>query len=297
MRRLEFLINQVRRATENQDVAGIATIEFEQFMNDAQDRLQSLIHTVHPETQFFAEKGFVPLVSGQDSYDLTTLNDENGNSFKSRILTFNSVMLVERTEGNAYFPLKFISPKERRTGYGYFLENKKLILAPSPEGSFPEGVRLTYAKKLRDLSIRRGQITSLSPLTVTVLGDATDFNNADLLTIVDSEGNSKVDDVAMEGWNPGTGVITTTTDISAAALNDFVLFGGYSTTHCELPDMCERYLVAYGEMKIFMRDSSSDFSAQAALTKSMEDDILDLFKDNTGDVVHVPISSTDYMIW
>lgn len=297
MRRIELLINQVRRATENNDLAGISTLEFEQALNDAQDRLQSIIHTTHPESDFFAAVGFINLLPNQDSYSLENLYDDNGVLFKSRMLAFNSVMLVERTEGNAYFPLKFISPKERRTGYGYILRNKDIIFAPDSSGSFPKGVRITYAKKIRDLGIRRGVITNLSPLTVTTLGDATDFNDADLLTIVDASGASKVDDVAMEGWNPGTGVITTSTDISAAALGDFVLYGGHATTHCELPDICERYLIAYGEMKILLRDSSVDHRAQAQMVDEMEKDILQLFADNTGDVVHVPISATDYMIW
>jgi hypothetical protein len=297
MRRLELLINQSRRATENEDLAGIKTIEFEQYMNNAQDRLQSLIHTAHPESDFFAAQGFISLTSGQDAYNLQVLKDENGNNFNSRILAFNSVILVERTEGNAYFPLKFISSKERRTGYGYFLRNQEILIAPPATGNFPDGIRLTYAKKLRDLGIRRGQITSLSPLTITALGDATDLNDTDWLTIVDKDGVAKVDDVEMGGWNPGTGVITTSTDVSAAAIGDYVVYGEYSTTHCELPDICERYLLEFCNMKIFLRDSSGDANAQVALVKSMENDILELFKDNTGDVVHVPISSTDYMIW
>jgi len=297
VRRLELLINQSRRATENNDVAGISTLEFEQYYNNAQDRLQALIHTAHPETDFFAAEGFVSLTPNTDAYDLTTMKDEDENIFNSRILAFNSVFLVERTEGNAYFPLKFISSKERRTGYGYFFQNKKIILAPSSSGSFPKGVRITYAKKLRDLGIRRGEITSLSPLTITALGDATDLNDTDYLTIVNKDGISKVDDVEMGGWNSGTGIITTTTDVSAAAVGDYVVYGEFASTHSELPDICERYLLEFCNMKIFMRDSSADASMQSSLVKSLEDDILELFKDNTGDVVHVPISSTDYMIW
>jgi len=297
VRRLELLINQSRRATENNDVAGISTLEFEQYYNNAQDRLQALIHTAHPETDFFAAEGFVSLISGEDAYDLTNLEDEDGISFKSQILAFNSVFLIERSSGNAYSPLKFISSKERGIGYGYFFQNKKLIIAPSPSGSTSKGIRVTYAKKLRDLGIRRGTITSLSPLTITATGDATDLVDTDYLTIVDKDGASKVDNVVMGGWNSGTGVITTTTDVSAAAIGDYVVYGEFASTHSELPDICERYLLEFCNMKIFMRDSSADASIQSSLVKSLEDDIIELFKDNTGDVVHVPISSTDYMIW
>jgi len=297
MRRIEFLIKQVRRATENNDLAGISTAEFEQYMNDAQDRLQNLIQKAHPETGFFERQGFINLVPTTDTYSLENMVDENGDSFKPRILLFNSLRMVERTQGDIYYPLKFISPKERTTGYGYIVRDKDIIISPTAQGTYNKGLRITYAGKLRDLGIRRGKITNLSPLTVSVLGDATDFDDADFLTIVDKNGVSKVDDVAMEGWNSGTGVITTSTDISNAALDDFVLLGGHSTTHSELPDLCEHYLISYTEMKIFMRDSSADTTAQSSLVSAMEKDIIDLFKDNNGDVVHVPISSTDYLIW
>jgi hypothetical protein len=299
MRRIELLISHIRKATENQDVAGISTAEFVQYMNDAQDRLQSLITAKHPESEHFAAEGFINLSNAVEAYDLRNMVDVNGVSFKSRILASNSVNLVERTQGDSYFPLKMISSKERTNGYGYFLRNNDLILSPIAQGTVNKGLRVVYAKKLRDLSIRRGVITGVGAgsITLTTLGDATDFLDTDYICVVDRDGVNKGDSIAIDTWTPGTGVITTASSLGTAAIGDYVTYGEFSTTHSELPDTCERYLIAYVEMKIFMRDSSADATAQASIVQTMEADIVELFSDNTGDTQHIPISATDYMIW
>ena len=70
-RLVDRLIDQVRRQTENEDsssTAGIQDVEFLQYLNDAQDRLQSLITSTHPLV-FVVEKE-VDAVVDKEAYDL-----------------------------------------------------------------------------------------------------------------------------------------------------------------------------------------------------------------------------------
>ena len=71
MRNLQYIINQVRKQTENEDVSdfvGIQDSEFIQYVNDAQHRLQGLIISQHPRV--FLEENIQSIVSGQEKNNL-----------------------------------------------------------------------------------------------------------------------------------------------------------------------------------------------------------------------------------
>ena len=70
-RRTDLLIDQTRRASDNEDVSatvGISNEELVQFLNDAQDKLQAVITEQHPD--IFVVESTIDLVKGTESYSL-----------------------------------------------------------------------------------------------------------------------------------------------------------------------------------------------------------------------------------
>lgn len=302
MKRLELLIEQARRATENEGTA-ISDEEFVQYFNDAQEKLQTLIHNEHPESDFFAREGYLSMVSSQETYSLTTLLNESLVPFRSHIFAKNAISLVERTEGNSYYPLKMISNRERRYGFGYIVRDSDILISPIPSSPVGLGLRITYTETLPGLDIRRAQVNGAPVGNVITYDNAIsglDFTKNDgFITVVDSLGNIKASDLQIVSTGVGTVTVSpvNASDVAAISDNDWIVFGAWSTTHSRLPNVCEKYLLAYTQRKIFMRDSSTDASMQDTEMKEMQADLAELFADNANDATHVPIGSTDYMLW
>lgn len=71
MKNVQYIIDQVRKQTENEEVTdftGIQDSEFIQYINDAQHSLQAAITSQHPRV--FVKEKVLPIVSGQEKYDL-----------------------------------------------------------------------------------------------------------------------------------------------------------------------------------------------------------------------------------
>jgi len=303
MRRLEALIAQSRRATENQDLTGIGNDEFVQYYNDAQDRLQSKIQQEHPEQDYWANVGYITLNSTTDVYSLVDLEDENGTSFKSQILASSAVSLVERSElstfsnSESYVALKYISPNERRTGWGYFFRGRDIIIAPKPQTG---KVRITFTKRLTNLDIRRGKVGVISPgsylqLAAGTVPQGTDFANIDYCCVIDGDGTIILGEIPVSSYNQGSRRIFTSSTLTGVTTDHYVVYGKYATTHSGLDDIAERYLIEYCNMRIFMRDSSNDIRFQSALVNDLEKEIIGLYAEPGNDAKYIPILETDYL--
>ena len=71
MRYVKYLIDQVRKQTENDEVTeftGIQDSEFLQYLNDAQHNLQALITQQYPEV--FTSEEIIQAVANQEKYSL-----------------------------------------------------------------------------------------------------------------------------------------------------------------------------------------------------------------------------------
>ena len=70
-RKVDLLIDQVRRETENEDptaFTGIKDVEFLQYLNDAQDRLQSIITAKH--NNVFVKQKELAVTVDQEIYQI-----------------------------------------------------------------------------------------------------------------------------------------------------------------------------------------------------------------------------------
>ncbi|MBR9701026.1 hypothetical protein GOV11_04130 [Candidatus Woesearchaeota archaeon] len=306
MRYLQLLIDQSRRATDNTDFSdstGISTEEFIQYMNDAQNRMQSLIVQVNAD--LFQAEAIIDAIQKQEAFDIP-----------SDAFLGNRLDLVEFSstgQDSDYVQLKQGRLPERFSGVAstpaFYIRRSGAILIQPQSDDLTGTIRMTYVKKLPILDIRRGKVgsstvtsTQLTALTLdsTFLIDKTSLEESNFLTIVDKNGIVKMDGIGFTEINETSGVVTldgshTFDSGQTFAVGDFVVRGLDATTHSELPDITERYLLEYTNNRILNRDSSNDVGTQTPLLAEIEREIIETFSEPDGDVDYVTILDDQYL--
>lgn len=300
MRNVELLIKQVRRQTENEEVngfEGIEDIEFIQYMNDAQYMLQSAIVQSHPRV--FIKERVLTAIPGQERYDIPL-----------DAYLRNKVHNVEYSHSGReedYYVLSEDTIKRRNPGISgspvkYIRMSGQLLLTPQPMENGK--IRINYVQSLRRLNKRvakvsSGTISSTNQFTISldsVFGtDVESLDEYEYFCVVDKEGNRIVNDIQI--------VSTSLTDIvcephivntlenetnTSIQAGHYIIPGRHSTSHGDLADEVERYVMAYCAWKILKRDSSVDSSEQENELSMMLQDISASYKLVTDDVVHIP---------
>ena len=301
MRYVKYIIDQVRRETENEEVndfIGIQDSEFLQYLNDAQSRLQSKIVAQHPSV--FVEEVTIDIVSGQESYALPS------NAFLG-----NKVNNVEYSfTGNEedFYTLEEASLKRRSSGIEgspskYIRKSGKLLLAPVPSQG---KIRINYIKRVLDLDLRRGLVkTAVSDVSsgATLELDNDNFTTSTTslqehqhICIVNAYGENKMKNIPLTSVNSATSLILGAHSAEAGesiSIGDYVLGGKDATSHSDLPQNLERYLIAYCSWKILKRDSSVDSKEAALELMQMENDILDSYSVISDDIRNIPLINDD----
>ncbi len=301
MRRVEQLITQVRRATENSRIGtadGISDEEFIQYLNDAQELCASAIIQVH-RTAFSKQKIFT--APGTEAYTLPF-----------DIWARQRVLSVEYSQDGSvdhYYTLDQARIVERYSRVGrptqYILFNNTLLLNAYPSsGSF----RITYDPKLPSLDKRRAtvdaitlsstQLTALS-LAITTPFVAADYDLFDQLSIVGANGTVKMSQIAYTAVSAVNGNVTLLANVTfgageTGATGDYVCLGPNATTTSQLPDECEKFLLAYCSRRILDRDSSTDRATMSEDEQTMLGDIVGAFADSAGDMDEIVVKNYDY---
>jgi len=288
MRRVEFLLTTIRDEADNEEVQKLSDEVILEFFNRAQTRIASQITKV--DETFLSKSAFIDLVAGQGAYNLPV-----------DTLIKNRVISVERTGdssgisfANRYTAVRQITPGEQSIINGYFIQQGCLNIVPVPTSPTASGLRINYVKSPRRVDKRRGTISSLAPLTITGF-DVNVGLPDDYISIVDKFGALKTSDIFVDSFATGTGIITTTSPLTGAAIGDFVLLGPSSSTISELPDLVERYFIEGSKMMIFHKDSSSDAIFQSQVLLDIEEEIVELFSNNNRDAEYIQVSNTEYM--
>lgn len=309
MKRIDFLISMARLISENESVStsnDIRDDEFLQYFNDGQARLQSLISNARDTSKIFVTEKIISAVAGQEEY---TIPD--------RILFNKSIEQIEfsydSTAAN-YMRLQkcgFYNRKTDSSSYpiGYYRRQNKFYPIPiisSSGGSF----RVMYERTLDALDVRRGQVSSVAGLTSTgftslVLTGASgtgnpdtssspaNLTNIDYVCICDKDGTVTARNIPVGSFNTSTNTLTpsggyTFSTGETIAVGSYLTFHKYTTTHSQLPDDCERYLLAYCHQAILHRDSSNDWTEGNDVLERIEKDIIASMKKQTGELQEIP---------
>jgi hypothetical protein len=305
MKRLEFLIEDSRKHTENETfslTAGISTEEFVVWANSANERLQSRI-TMKSQKIFTAEFSF-NLVRSQEAYPLPR-----------DIYIENRVALVEFSPSGRdrdFFVLDPGSLKERGSFIlaqprFYIRRGGELVFVPIPDNARGK-IRVTYIKRLPKVDIRRARIDSVTTagqnitaltLDTAVTLDADALNKYTQFSVVDLDGNQTMRYVPFTNIDTSTGIVTVdpafafeTTESIAAG--NYLVSGPDTANAPRVPDTLERYYFEYMNLKAFKRDSSTDSAEATQEFIDMETEILDLYGEPDDDITSVPVLSTEF---
>lgn len=298
MRRSELLEKQIRRASENERTGsadGISSEEIYQYLTDGLRFLQRKIL----------------LVKGAPFRGTYTW-DADGSSYYGLpfdLFSKSSVVAVfysSSGEETDYRPLEKVVSRERLFGDGcprrYLIEDDRLYVSRYPDsGSF----LMTYEKLRPSVDKRRAtvgsQTTSNGQLTALTLSGytAADYALSDHLTVVDFNGTVKMRGIPYTAVNSGTGVVTiqgttyTYPSGSTIANGDYVCLGAYASTHPQIDDAFEDFLVTYGTRRLLKRDSSADAA-------DIAEELVDMWADGVAvyaqesDISDVPQTSDDF---
>lgn len=318
-RRVENLVVDCRRETENEeftDTTGIQDEEFIRYMNDAQEDLQSAIARQHQRV--FVKHRQYDSRAQVDTYDLpediyldnritNVWYTETGNSSDYRRLM--SGQLVERVFDKSQNPALYIRSMNQ------------LILTPIPGSSTKNAILIAYVRRLPRLDVRRATVQSVTvdgdQITELIFDANVSFDRDALLeegyiSIVNRDGAPTMQQIPILDIDANTGLATVAPDFrfrnepmilnqttlekaETIAVGDFAVRGRFGANVTELPTVCERYLLAYMNWKILKRDSNQDSVEQTAELQSMRQEIVDIFAEVDDDTKNIAIQNTQFL--
>lgn len=289
MKPITELITRVRRETRNSTGTGVTAgdsikdAEFVDYLNDAQELCQESISGVF--SKFFETTKIYTIDTSVSSYEELTIPTD--------CLLGTRIASVEYSHDGSeanYMNLTPLDIRERYSttggGYsrfpeGYMRTASKIIITPVPNQNGAK-VRVVYEKAVLRLDVAKidgvtaaGRVAAvLSGVTWAAANGHDDLQNwdaGDLVNIIDrATGVMVAQDAtlgsgfAVGGTNAGSTTIdlssgtydTTLIDALLTRLDDVKILETGRTTISELPNSCEKYLVAYAALLVFERDAS-----------------------------------------
>lgn len=305
MRKAELLIQASRKATENQEftaTAGIQDDEFLEYMNNGQEEIHSILQSTFPSilTAYQVDQAIVQ----QEAYPMP----------RDLYLGTRIDMIEYSISGRDqdYYLLKKGQLKERlNTQAGnpafYIRRGDEILIQPKPQQSGL--IRWSYQRAIPKLDVRRGtvlavtltanQITSLT-LDPTVLLDAAALMEQGFITIVSGTGVIQMRSIPVENVDQVSGVVTVTPGFTfkpgeAIAVGDFACRGEFASNVSQLPDVCEKYLLEYCNLRILIRDSQTDSSEVGMVLKKVEETLRLAYAEPDNDPDRIPLLDMQFL--
>jgi len=287
MRRMDFLVSQVRNSTDNKDVNGISTAEIVGYFNDAQQYITTLIFKNNPYADFFK----VQVAYAANSTGVYTIPDD--------CYSTNAISMVELLTNNlanindGYTRIKPISESEFAYIGGYTTRNNTICI--SGTNQFP--VRLTYFKRLQTLDVRQSKVSAVTAnvsiaLTAPIPTDL--FIMDDHASTVDAQGDQVVANIYFTNTS-GSPLLTTNT--TGVTTSQYIVAGKNATNKSQLPDECEAYLLEYVRQKIYTRNNYDDANKQMYFTEQRQNEIISIFSKNKKDDDTIPVTDFGFLLF
>lgn len=294
MKRVDQLITEIRGWTNNTNystTAGIAQERFVEAVRDAQQMLQGAVMRANPDCSWFDTQATYSVTSGTTSYGLP-----------ADVYYYDQVKIVEFSQsGNAddyvaLDPIKYETHSQNASWppFGYDVIAGQVWLTPPPN-STTGTLRVTYVKRMSDLDLVRGTISSYAAPPALVLANDSFLDATSLTAWVPGyisvtrrlDGASITKTWKATAYTSGTFTLTaaaadvtyetgfSATDLPAA----FVTLGKYTTCATgnwpvALQPLVERYVVAFGKWKMMLKDSSDDAVTYGNELTAIEKDIM-----------------------
>lgn len=288
MRRLEFLINQVRQSTDNKDTNGIPNSEIVGYFNDAQRHITALIFKTNPYADFFKVQVELPAVSSGE-YIIPS------DCFSTNALSMVEARFADTSNNKGYSRIKPISESEFSYIFGYFTRDNKVLISGQNDVAQLQNVRITYFKQLPSLDIRRGTIgTVIANTSVAVSSlDTEIFTMDDHFSTVDAQGDQVVDEI----YSASIASPLLVSDTAGILSGQYLVSGRNSCNKSQLPDVCESYLLDYVKQRIYTRNNYDDANKQIYFTQEQKDQIISIFAKNKKDDETVPVTDVEFLFF
>jgi hypothetical protein len=297
MRRLEQLIAEAKLSTNTNDINSISGVLCQSYMTRIHSYLEDLLFLVNDENDLFLKDYTFNLIRGKDEYDLP-IDIYAKSSIDNVAVSFLNGL------SQTFLPLKKVSRKQRGFTFGYFIQEKQVVFTPKPQS--PLNIKLTYQRKLPSPSLRVGKIDTIVGNIInidpaTYVSGLTDYS--DFVCFVDKDGkilNTSTDLALNTTYVPIflNEDLTGALDVSAttgAVPGAYVVSGKYASSHMQLPDECEKYLIMALERMIQYRQSSPDIKVSDLFSSEELATIKEVFADNSYDDAKPPV--TEWQEW
>lgn len=289
MRRLEFLITQVRNSTDNKDVNGISTSEIVGYFNDAQRYISTLIFKNNP---------YCDLFKLQMEYDA---NSTGAYPLPSDCFATNAVSMVEgrfaETENNkGYARIKPVSESEFSYIFGYITRNGNVLISGQNEIASLQKIRITYFKRLPTLDVRQAKVNAItSGVSISLSSSPSDlYSMDDHCSAVDAKGDQVVSNIYFTN-SAGSTLLTANT--AGVTTGNYITAGANSCNKSQLPDECESYLLDYVKQRIYTRNNYEDAGKQQYFTEQQKEEIISIFSKNKKDDDTIPITDVGFLFF
>jgi hypothetical protein len=288
MRRLEFLITQVRNSTDNKDVNGISTSEIVGYFNDGQRYITSIIFKNNPYADLFKTQLEIP-ANPTGEY---TLPDD---CYSTNALSMVEARFADTSNNKGYSRIKPIMESEFSYIFGYITRDNKVLISGQNDVAQLNTVRITYFRQLPTLDIRRGTISTVIPNTsvaVTSL-DTEVFSMDDNFSTVNAQGVQVVKGI----YSASTSSPLAVSDTTGIVAGQFLVSGKNACNDSLLPDVCETYLLDYVRQRIYTRNNYEDANKQAFFTDKQENEIVSIFSKNKKDDDTIPVTDVEFLFF
>jgi hypothetical protein len=296
MKRLEYLITQVRNSTDNKDVNGVSTAEIVSYFNDAQSYITTLIFKNNPYADLFKVQVELPAVSSGEYI----LPDD---CYSTNALSMVEARFADTSNNKGYSRIKPIMESEFSYIFGYITRDNKVLISGQNDVAQLQNVRITYFKQLPTLDIRRGQI--VAPFTTTSFSvsglDSEVFTMNDMFSVVGQTGDQGAKGIySTSTSSPMTTSAAKVTEIIAAGStysSVYLVSGANACNKSQLPDVCETYLLDYVRQRIYTRNNYDDASKQMYFTEQRQAEILSIFSKNKKDDDTIPVTDVEFLFF
>jgi hypothetical protein len=287
MRRLEYLITQIRNTTDNKDVNGIPTSEIVGYFNDAQRYITTLIFKNNPYADMFKTQLEVPA----DSTGVYTIPSD---CYSVNAISMVEARFAETSNNKGYSRIKPISESEFSYIFGYITRNDQVLISGQNDVAQLLSIRITYFRQLPSLDVRQAKVLNVTAgVSISLFSAPTDLYQVDdYCSAVDAQGIQQVSNIYFTNTSGFTLVTSNTTGVTNSM---YITAGKNSCNRSQLPDVCESYLLDYVRQRIYTRNNYEDANKQMFFTEQQKSEIVSIFSKNKKDDDTIPVVDIGFL--
>ena len=277
MKKIGFLIREVRRRANVLDPKAMSNIEVANYFNDLQQQIFHFISRTGNNVGLLQKSYKIALVSGKNAYDLP--EDIQLCSATNAVYSERGSIIPQRNESEK--------------GPGYFLRAGKIVFNKQIEA---REVEIVYESKLNKVSCDIAIVDSVSlapnKIKLSTVMEEKFYLEDDTITVETTNG---VKNFTIVSYDPINKEITVDEDPSDVVIGSKILLGHNAVSTMALPEEVVPYMLRAIETYIRHRRNNTKFNVSLTLAQDEFSNLADMLaKPGTG-VSYPVVLDTDYL--